>query len=340
VLAETERLGLTAGGALSELGRGLAAGRAEQAARAVFPAAASTVVLQADLTAVAGGPVSAKTAATLDGLAERVGQGRWRFSRESVRRALDDGASGDEVLAALRSVAATGVPQPLAYLVQDLARVHGQIRVADCGCCVVADDPQVIGEIVGSRFGLRQVAPTVAVGRDPAAVVLDALRRAGYAPVPDPAPNAGNADDPVITVRRAPGPRPAAVTAVTADGIVETIDLDAGRVDPSRLAARLYTAPVPNQQRVQALIDRLRDADSGLGFARLADEEVRLLAEAAVHGTAVWIKYESAFSTSGKGSWRLLDELHIEPRQVVAWCCTRQKQKTYPLYSIKSVEPA
>lgn len=287
VLAETERLGLTAGGALSELARGLAAGHAEQAARAVFPAAASTVVLQADLTAVAGGPVSAKTAAILDGLAERVGQGRWRFSRESVRRALDDGASGDEVLAAL-----------------------------------------------------RQVAPTVAVGRDPAAVVLDALRRAGYAPVPDPAPNAGNADDPVITVRRAPGPRPAAVTAVTADGFVETIDLDASRVDPSRLAARLYTAPVPNQQRVQALIDRLRDADSGLGFARLPDEEVRLLAEAAVPGTAVWIKYESAFSTSGKGSWRLLDELHIEPRQVVAWCCTRQKQKTYPQYSIKSVEPA
>ena len=187
---------------------------------------------------------------------------------------------------------------------------------------------------------LRQVAPTVAVGRDPAAVVLDALRRAGYAPVPDPAPNAGNADDPVITVRRAPGPRPAAVTAVTADGIVETIDLDASRVDPSRLAARLYTAPVPNQQRVQALINRLRDADSGLGFARLPDEEVRLLVEAAMHGTAVWIKYESAFSTSGKGSWRLLDELHIDPRQVVAWCCTRQKQKAYPLYSIKSVEPA
>jgi len=58
VLAETELLGLTAGAALSALGRGVVAGHAEQAARAVFPTAASTVALQADLTAVAGGPVS------------------------------------------------------------------------------------------------------------------------------------------------------------------------------------------------------------------------------------------------------------------------------------------
>ncbi len=337
VLAETDLLGLTAGGALSALGRGLVAKQAEQTARAVFPSAASTVVLQADLTAVAGGPVSAQTAATLDRLADRIGQGRWRFSRESLRRALDDGYSGDEIRAALESVAATGVPQPLEYLVQDLARVHGQMRVADCGCCVVADDPQVIAEIVALNLGLRRVAPTVAAGRDSAAVVLAALRGAGYAPVADPA---GDRNDPVVTVRRAPESQPAAVTAVTADGIVDVIAPDAGRVDPDNLAARLHTAPVPSQQQVQALVDRLRDADSGLGFARLPDEEVQLLAEAAEDGAAVWIKYESVFSTSGKTSWLLLDELHIEPRRVVAWCRTRQKEESFPLSSIRSVELA
>lgn len=337
VLAETDLLGLTCGGASSALGRGLVAGQPEQTARAGFPAAASTVALQSDLTAVAGGPVAAQTAATLDRLAEPTGQGRWRFTRDSVRRALDDGHGGDEILAALDSVAAAGVPQPLEHLVGDLARVHGQMRVADCGCCVIADDPQVIGEIVALKLKLRRVAPTVAVGRDPAAVVLAALRRAGYAPVADPA---GGQNDSVVTVRRVPELRPAAVTVVTVDGIVDVTVPDAGQVGPDILAARLHMAPLPSEEQVQVLIDRLRDADSGPGFTRLPDEEARLLAEAVERGTAVWIKYESVFSTSGKTSWLLLDELHIEPRQIVAWCRTRQKEESFPLYLIRSVEPA
>jgi hypothetical protein len=127
----------------------------------------------------------------------------------------------------------------------------------------------------------------------------------------------------VVTVRRAPQPQPAAVTAVAAGGIVESTDLDAGRGDPAILAARLYTTPMPSLQQIDVAVDRLRDANSGMGFIRLPDDDVRLLAEAAVHGTAVWIKYESVLSTSGKGSWRLLEELHIEPHQMAAWCCTR-----------------
>jgi hypothetical protein len=330
VLAETELLGLTADGALSALGRGLVAGQAgqpEQAARAVFPAAASTVALQANLTAVAGGPVAAHTAATLDRLAEPTGQGRWRFIRDSVRRALDDGHSRDEILAALELVAAAGVPQPLEYLVGDLARVHGQMRVADCGCCVIADDPQVIGEIVALKLGLRRVARTVAVSRNPAAVVLAALRGAGCAPVADPA---GGQNDSVVTMRRVPELPPAAVTAVTDGGIVDVTTPDVEQAGHCILAARLHVAPLPSKQQVQVLIDRLHDVDSGLGFTRLPGEEMRLLAEAAERGTAVWIKYESVFSTSGKTSWLLLDELHIEPRQVVAWCRTRQKEESFP----------
>ena len=77
-----------------------------------------------------------------------------------------------------------------------------------------------------------------------------------------------------------------------------------------------------------------------MSFTRLTDDAVRLLAEAAERGTAVWIEYESVFSTSGKTSWLLLDELHIEPRQVVAWCRTRQKEESFPLYSIRLVELA
>ncbi len=54
----------------------------------------------------------------------------------------------------------------------------------------------------------------------------------------------------------------------------------------------------------------------------------------------MWIKHEGVFSTSGKAGWLLLDELHIEPRRVVAWCRTRQKEESFPLSSIRSVELA
>ncbi len=174
----------------------------------------------------------------------------------------------------------------------------------------------MIGEIVALNLGLRRVAPTVAVGRDPAAVVLAALRGAGYAPAADPAEGQKGT---AVAVRRAPESQLALVTVVTADGTVEVVDPDVGHV---------------------ALIDRLRGANGGVSFTRLTDDAVRLLAEAAERGTAVWIEYESVFSTSGKTSWLLLDELDIESRQVVAWCHTRQKEESFPLYSIRSVELA
>ena len=50
----------------------------------------------------------------------------WRFSPASVRRALDEGASGDELVRALRGIAETDLPQPLTYLIGDVQ--HGTAR--------------------------------------------------------------------------------------------------------------------------------------------------------------------------------------------------------------------
>jgi Helicase conserved C-terminal domain len=336
VLTEAELLGLTVRGALSPLGRGLVEGRPEQAAGGLFPAPVSTVALQSDLTALAVGPASAQVTATLDRAADREGPGAWRFSRESVRRALDGGSSGDDLLASLDAVAVSGVPQPLAYLVRDVARVHGTMRVSACGSCVVADDAVVLEEIVALNLGLRRVAPAVAVSRDPAAVVLAALRGAGYAPVAD-----AEGD---LTVTRTPVPREyasqcARETAVMADGTLAVTDHDVQLTDPRSLAVMLQQRRLPRERLVQRLVDRLLGAD-GMGYIRLRDSEVRILAEAAECGAAVWVEYEKGFSISGRTSLLMLDELHIEPRAVVAWCRTWQREESFPLSSIRSVELA
>ncbi|GAA4517834.1 helicase-associated domain-containing protein [Nonomuraea ferruginea] len=208
VIDESRLLGLVANHALTDLGRALAGlaakagGESDDAAPLVEhdPALveASTRALASvrrsalfgpDLTAVVTGPPSAELAELLDRVAERESRGAasvWRFTTESVRRALDRGYDAGELLDELSGVGA--VPQPLEYLVHDVARRHGEVTVTTVGCVVQASDPALLAEIAAhrrlSRLGLRLLAPTVLVASADAERTLGVLREAGYAPVP------------------------------------------------------------------------------------------------------------------------------------------------------------
>ena len=163
--------------------------RCSPAAR-LIPAAQRTVLLQSDLTAVATGAPAATLAAFLDLAADRESRGgghTWRFSEASVRRAFDAGSSADELLAALHEAATGGrVPQPLQYLVTDLARRHGAVRVRPVGCVLRSEDPTLLAELPRvkslARLGLTELAPTVYASALPVGETLAALRAAGYAP--------------------------------------------------------------------------------------------------------------------------------------------------------------
>ncbi|MET9295941.1 helicase-associated domain-containing protein [Streptomyces sp. NPDC003077] len=145
---------------------------------------------QADLTAVVPGQPGPELAGLLAACADRESEGQavtWRFTPASVRRALDAGHDPEALLADLTGASATGaLPQPLRYLVQDVARTHGRIRVVSAGCCVRSDDEALLRELVAHRglrsLGLRLIAPTVLVSAGPPAATLEALRTAGYAP--------------------------------------------------------------------------------------------------------------------------------------------------------------
>ncbi|WP_238020001.1 helicase-associated domain-containing protein [Dactylosporangium sp. AC04546] len=155
-----------------------------------LPAAEQTVVLQGDLTAVATGTPSAALTEFLDLAADRESRGgasTWRFSAASVRRAFDAGRSADELLAALEEAATGGrVPQPLRYLVSDVARRHGGVRVRAVGCVIHSEDTTLLDEILRVkslvRLELRALAPTVLTSALPPDETLVALRAAGYAP--------------------------------------------------------------------------------------------------------------------------------------------------------------
>ncbi|MBB5955811.1 hypothetical protein FHS29_002392 [Saccharothrix tamanrassetensis] len=285
-LVEAETIGLVALGALTTLGRAVLAGNASTVAAGFVPAATSKAHLRPDLTAVVSGLPSRELSAALD-LAADPAQGRWRFSAGSVRRALDAGNTPDELLARLAEVAEHGVPQNLERLVREEARRHGQISVTTVACCVRADDPQLLTEIVRHRslspLALQPLGPTVLASAKPAGETLALLRAAGYAP-----------------------------TTATLDGRSVVERVSRRRVEPParKLPSwRPWRAPLTEQEVAKlavALVERERPrprsvpprAESRrLGTVRLlrdqslvlGDSEVVLLAEALVTRTSVEI---------------------------------------------------
>ena len=138
--------------------------------QALFPSPVDRIVIQADLTAVAPGPPAYAVARDLRLLADqesRGGGGVFRFSAASMRRAFDAGWSAEDVHRWLAEHSSTGVPQPLQYLVDDVQRRHGSIRVGPAGSYLrVADEAQaalLLSHPAAAGFGLRQIAPGVLI---------------------------------------------------------------------------------------------------------------------------------------------------------------------------------
>ena len=109
------------------------------------------MLLQADLTAVAPGPLESQLARRLQLVADvesRGGATVYRFTPGSVRRALDTGWTAVELHEFLGSVSRTPVPQPLTYLVDDTARTFGSVRVGHAEAFLRADDETALTELL------------------------------------------------------------------------------------------------------------------------------------------------------------------------------------------------
>ena len=260
-LAECELLGLVSSGSASSVGRALFEADAAALIKAtdeLVSRARTTALFGTDLTAIVPGSPDARLAALLDRAADRENQGTatsWRFSPASVRRAFDLGATAETLLDELGSVAAGELPQPLVYLVNDIARRHGEAQVLPVASVVVGTDPAVLTEIAAHRklakLGLRAVAPTVLTSTVDALGTLDALREAGYAPT-------RHAADGSLVV---PGREQAEPISTVRDP--EPDELDAPPPDPLAHADRLLAAPASGSglvrgQLAKAMSDHLR----------------------------------------------------------------------------------
>ena len=65
-----------------------------------------------------------------------------------MRAAFDAGYTAESLRDGLRAVAAGGtLPQALEYLVADVGRRHGRVRVRAVACVLHADDPALLREL-------------------------------------------------------------------------------------------------------------------------------------------------------------------------------------------------
>ncbi|NBY50981.1 MAG: hypothetical protein EBQ55_00210, partial [Actinobacteria bacterium] len=185
-LREAEWLGITGGNALSAFGAKFIKDEESLGINAALPKPVEHILVQADNTAIAPGPLTIEVARMLSTFADiesRGGATVYRFSEPSIRRGLDHGHSGEEIRTFLTKTSKTPIPQPLEYLIADVAKKHGKLRVGYANTYIRCEDQSIISSILSDKklehLALRQIATQVLISDTESDEAMDELRRAG-----------------------------------------------------------------------------------------------------------------------------------------------------------------
>jgi len=188
-LREAEWLGITGQGSISKYGIGFLDGEDLDLINQDLPKTVDHILIQSDNTAIAPGPLEHEISQSLAMMAEiesRGGATVYRFSEATIRRALDHGKTGDEIKSFLTKTSKTPMPQPLEYLIADVAKKHGKLRVGNTSSFIRCEDTAIISQIMNDKkleiLGLRRIAPEVVICQMDATDAMRILRESGYLP--------------------------------------------------------------------------------------------------------------------------------------------------------------
>lgn len=322
LLTEAHALGLVGRGALATPARTLLtdapADDVVKAMDKVLPAPIDHFLLQADLTVVVPGPLQRELAEQLAAVASVESAGAamvYRISEPSIRRALDTGRTAGELHAFFKRHSKTPVPQGLTYLIDDVARRHGQLRVGMAASFVRCEDAALLAQAVGApatdSLEMRLLAPTVAVSQAPISDVLAALRQAGFAPAAEDSTGA-------IVDIRARGAR---------------VPAPPGRRRTYRLA------PTPTSQTLGAIVAVLRKVASAPTGGMRLDPAVAInqLQEAAHMQASVVIGY---VDPAGVATQRVVAPINVRGGQLTAYDPASGRVRDFAIHRITSVVAA
>jgi hypothetical protein len=253
----------------------------------------------------------------------------YRVTEATVRRALDSGRSATELHELFRLRSRTPVPQALTYLIDDVARRHGALRVGTASAYLRCDDTALVAQVLADRqndsLRLRRIAPTVLVSKSAVNRVLEVLRQAGYAPV-----------------------------AESPDGAVLLSRPEARRASPRTSPIRVVAEPpVPSRDQLSEAIRVMRAGDRALREARRVNSSgprdaanlteipnlttaatLGLLRQAAREGRQVWLGYVNA---QGAASQRIVEPSSISGGFLHGYDHQRAELRTFALHRITAV---
>jgi hypothetical protein len=299
-----------------------------------FAPEVATCTVGADLCVIVPGPPVHALAAGLGRFADLKASSPariYQLSEASLRRALDTGMAASEIRSLLERHATKGIPQNVAYLIDDIARRHGHLVTGTAGLYLRSDDPALLAGAVADRrlasFSPRLIAPTVAVlaGSD-VAPLLAALRSAGYLPVAEDAGGLIQAPPPAAEVR----PMVRAGSPLHPLSAGEAREL-ARALHSSRTAMDRTRVPAPGLPPLppgSPLRDRRERRDPRAIRA--------LLDEAADWGGVVEISY---LSSNGRRTRRTIEPQELTHTHVLAWCRLRDDERHFALARIESARP-
>ena len=320
LLAEAHLVGLVGRGAISTPGRVLLDGPDDGSADVVdamarvLPAPIDHFLVQADLTVVVPGPLERQLAEELAAVATVESAGTamvYRVSEQSIRHALDIGKTAGALHSLFDKHSKTPVPQGLTYLIDDVARRHGQLRIGMAASFVRCEDPALLAQAVASPEGqalsLRMLAPTVAVSQAPINEVLAALQDAGFAPA------AEDSTGTIVDIRargaRVPAPQ---------------------RRRPHRPMPRL------SGESLSAVVGVLRKVTTApFGSVRIDPAvAMSLLQHAALRQDTVVIGYVDA---AGVATQRVVSPITVAGGQLVAFDSASGRAREFAIHRITSV---
>ena len=202
----------------------------------------------------------------------------------------------------------------MTYLIDDVARRHGQLRVGMAQSFVRCEDAALLAQAVAApaaeQLEMRLLAPTVAVSQAPISEVLAALRDAGFAPAAED--STGTIVDLRARGARVPAP-------------------------PRRRAPRLV--PTPTSQTLGAIVAVLRKvASASFGNMRL-DPAVAIsqLQEAAHLQSSVVIGY---VDPAGVATQRVVAPINVRGGQLTAYDPASGRVREFAIHRVTSVVSA
>lgn len=320
LLDEAHALGLTGRGALSSPARALLTDDDDAAVDAmakILPDPVDHFLVQADLTVIVPGPLQRELAEQLAVVATVESAGAamvYRISEQSVRHALDTGQSATTLHGFFTKHSKTTVPQGLTYLIDDVARRHGQLRVGMASSFIRCEDPSLLAQAASSpalaNLEVRVLAPTVAVSQSPIADVLTALRTAGFAPA-----------------------------AEDSSGSIVDIRQRGSRV-PAPIVRRVFRPPSkPNPDTLAAVVSVLRRVDSSpfAGVRMDSGLAMALLHQAVMQNKTVVMGYVDA---AGVATQRVVSPIAVRGGQLMAFDSAQGRMREFAVHRVTSVVPA